>query len=208
MKMIIATDGTYGQNDDDYIANSFYIINWTDERQLYREKITITNTYNGLEQCIRVLVIKQESILDPETGKWLLPSDGSNTTYTCYAAAKKTENEIGEYNERVTYLENIEGEPALDLYAVYATDDKGHNRIESYSGEERDWVDPKDYWYCQSFFSANSGVVVDTTFFPIEPKQKIRYTIVAWIEGSDPDTTNDKLGGKVTMDVKFTTKQA
>jgi len=209
LKAIMQTDGTYGQDDDNYIANSFYLINWTEEEQHYREKITITNSYKGLEDCIRVLVVKQESVLDEATGEWVLPNDEEHTKYIVYAAAKKSENAIGGFDEQVAYLNDEEGNPTLPLYVIHSSADDSYNSYEELTlQKEKDRFSPEDYWYCQSFFAANSGIVVDTEYFPIRPKQKIRYSIVVWIEGTDEDTTNIKLGGKVSMEVKFTTKQA
>ncbi len=38
----------------------------------------------------------------------------------------------------------------------------------------------------------------------LKPNEKDRYTIVIWIEGDDPDCTNDLLGGEIKMKMNFT----
>ena len=58
-------------------------------------------------------------------------------------------------------------------------------------------------WKCTSFYDYNAGVVIDTVYYPLLPKQRVRYAMAIWIEGTDPDTIDEKLGGRVSYTFQF-----
>lgn len=202
---VLKKDGSIEDNSYNCIANSFYLVNVTDEDQRYREKIVITNAYKGLEHCIRVLVIKQPYTYDAANDAWIAP-DASHMTYTCYAAAKEDGSD-----EQVAYLLDEQGEDTLPLYCLRHYYDEDGNQVGAVpyevQGDDRYQTDPQDIWMCSSFLDFNSGVIADTEYYPISPRQKIRYSIVVWIEGTDAQTVNATMDGKVTMSVQFTTQQ-
>ncbi len=104
-------------------------------------------------------------------------------------------------------------EPGLPEYRVYAK--LGSNGEPEYvSGGDHvipDYVtNPNrgdnygEPWLTIPFLSSTS--VVENFYYPMDPGEKIRYTIVVWLEGTDPDCVDDILGGKVTLDIKFVTR--
>lgn len=58
-------------------------------------------------------------------------------------------------------------------------------------------------WKCTSFYDSDSGIVTDTIYYPLLPNQKVRYAMAIWIEGTDPDTLDDKIGGRVSYTFQF-----
>lgn len=58
-------------------------------------------------------------------------------------------------------------------------------------------------WKCKSFYDSDSGIVLDTLYYPILPGHRIRYAMAIWIEGTDPETVDEKLGGRVSYTFQF-----
>lgn len=50
-------------------------------------------------------------------------------------------------------------------------------------------------------FETNNSII--NTIGSLAPGEQIRISITIWVEGNDPDTTNDKLGGTVAMDARL-----
>lgn len=46
-------------------------------------------------------------------------------------------------------------------------------------------------------FETNNSII--NTIGSLAPEEQLRISITVWIEGNDPDTTNDKLGGTVSL---------
>jgi hypothetical protein len=45
--------------------------------------------------------------------------------------------------------------------------------------------------------------VVTNTITDFAPEEYTKYTIMMWVESEDPDCTNDKIGGGITMSISF-----
>lgn len=45
--------------------------------------------------------------------------------------------------------------------------------------------------------------IMTNTVTNFQPEQYTKYTIVIWVESDDPDCTNDKIGGGITMSMSF-----
>lgn len=54
----------------------------------------------------------------------------------------------------------------------------------------------------KAFYSSKIAVLEEREKF--KPNDKDRYTVVVWIEGDDPDCTNDLLGGEVKLHMDIT----
>ena len=54
---------------------------------------------------------------------------------------------------------------------------------------------------CEEFVS--DRLVMQDKIYGFFPEQTIKYTILMWIEGQDPDTTNEILGGQIKIQMKF-----
>ena len=49
----------------------------------------------------------------------------------------------------------------------------------------------------------SGDVIVSNTVTDVEPNEAIKYTIVVWVDGYDNECTNDKIGGSITLSMKF-----
>lgn len=49
----------------------------------------------------------------------------------------------------------------------------------------------------------NKTTVMLETMKDVVPEEIIKYTVVIWLEGNDPDCTDDKIGGEFKVDMKF-----
>lgn len=168
---IIDGEGSLNGEDKNYIACSFYLYNKGDHSVLYYENITLTNVYKGLEDAIRILLIKQVERVDAAGNLYW-----TNPEYKVFA-------KVGANGED----EYVSG---------------GDDVIPEYVKNPNDQSDHED-WKCISFYSADSGIVTDATYYPLGAKQKIKYGMAVWIEGTDPECTDKVLGGKVSYSFKF-----
>ena len=51
-------------------------------------------------------------------------------------------------------------------------------------------------------FESDKFIVTNTTT-DFEPGEYTKYTIIIWVESDDPDCTNDKIGGSITLSMAF-----
>ena len=177
-------DGSYSENAD-YYASSFYLTNLGDHPCEYRELLTIMDTYNSLEDCVRVLVVR-EVLEQDEEGNYhqaSLDEDFSKMEWTCYAKAKK------------------DGTPEQVAYDI-GRDGGSLGVVTNPNFYAEDKVNP---WLSTNFVESSSGVVTDPIYYELAPHARVRYTLVIWIEGTDPDTVDARVGGKLTMRFGFST---
>jgi len=177
-------DGSYSETEN-YYASSFYLTNLGEEPCQYRELLTITDTYNKLEDCIRVLVIR-ETLMQDDEGNYIQLSreeDYSQMHWTCYAKA----NNDGSA-EQVAYDKGRDGG---DIGIV--------------TDPNPDAEDKTSPWMCTNFVNATGGVVTDPVKYELAPHSRVRYTLAIWIEGTDPDTVDARIGGQLTMRFGFST---
>lgn len=177
-------DGSYSEYGDFY-ASSFYLTNLGDNACDYREIITVTDTYNKLEDCIRILLIREELYLDEE-GNYVqasLNDDFSRMRYTCYGKAREDGSA-----EQVAYDNARDG-----------------GILKVVTDPNPDAEDKTSPWLCTNFVLSETGAITSPIYYTLEPQTRVRYTIVVWIEGTDPDTVDERVGSKLTMRFGFST---
>lgn len=177
-------DGSYGM-DDNYYASSFYLTNIGEEPCEYREVLTITDTFNRMEECIRILIIREELVVD-EDGNFVQLSrneDYSRMQWTCYAKAKEDGSA-----EQVAY--------------GFGRDGGTLKTVVDPNVDAEDKVNP---WMCTNFVLSSSGALTEPIYYQLGPKSRARYTLVIWIEGTDADTVDERLGGKISVRFGFST---
>lgn len=77
----------------------------------------------------------------------------------------------------------------------YAADPSQYETITSESGRTYYRLIPHNF---ESFDVVDSGVETG-----VAPMEVHKYTVVIWLEGDDPDCTNDKIGGHAGMEMNF-----
>ena len=200
LKDIYDSNGAYqGEGTKDYfIATSFYLKNSGIDPIGYREMISIERAMRNMDKAIRVLVIKDE---DPTDDKY-----GTITVYAaaqCDAKGKTLTDEVGnsipeEVVPGVAY--NPRSNSLSELY-------KDYEFAEGTLTEDGTWL---------TVPFAGSGYVLNSELFPLNPGEVIKYSIVIWLEGEDPQCVGDSsstvdsergiLGGQVKLAVEFVTQ--
>lgn len=160
-------------SERDYIATAFYLKNQGDEDVFYSENVILTNSYKQLEDTIRILLIKQVEY-QAEDGSYYW----GKPEYKCYA--------------------KVASDGVSDEYVA-----GGDEIIPNYTSNPNLLPEIDEPWKCTSFYDSDNGRVLDKTYYPIKPGQRIRYAMAIWIEGTDPDTKDDKLGGRVSYTFEF-----
>ena len=61
---------------------------------------------------------------------------------------------------------------------------------------------------CTNLISSETGVVTDPVYYQLPPHSRVRYVLAIWIEGTDPDTVDARVGGQLTMRFGFSTLSA
>ncbi|MBO7177686.1 MAG: hypothetical protein J6V69_01140 [Clostridia bacterium] len=62
-------------------------------------------------------------------------------------------------------------------------------------------LEDADYWYCTPFHSQD--YVFYNKGFELGPEQTVKYSLVVWLEGWDPDCVNDIIGGLMKVEFAF-----
>lgn len=164
------------EKGDHFISSSFYIKNISDEPQTYSEKLWIEQVTKNLQDCIRVMLVR---------GYDETKEDFGDCEITVYAKRKKN----GE-PEEVVKLKNESYGPI-----VITKDKDGRPAI---THKE---IPNSGNWMTEPFKS--DTVVFCNDNLPLAPNQTVKYSVVFWIEGWDPECTNDKIGGTIQMKFGF-----
>ncbi len=107
---------------------------------------------------------------------------------------KNTGSEDFEFTQLVTLTENnkdaVKAIRIMTFYdgnrVIYAAPDKNGN---------------KETYACDETFTGDVNIISKNATLTVG--QKVRYTIVIWFEGNDPECVNDILGGTVKLDLSF-----
>ena len=197
LKDIYESNGAYqGEGTKEYfIATSFFLKNTGNDSVGYREMISIERAMRNMDKAIRVLVIKDDNLEDDNYG-----------TVTVYAAPQ--------CDERGKYLLDDEG--YLIPEEVVPHKNYKPQSIELFNNYTfADGTLAEDgVWMAVPF--EGGGYVLNSERFPLEPGQVMKYTIVIWLEGEDPQCVGDSgstvdsergiLGGQVKLAVEFVTQ--
>ena len=94
--------------------------------------------------------------------------------------------------------------PGEAEWVAYGTDPEGvwNEDFVAYHPDDKGRTSP---WLTTPFLDPDNGEVDNQTYYPIRPGDVYKYTIVLWIEGTDPDTKNSVAGGRMGLTIVFTT---
>lgn len=151
---IEAAEGTFGDSSMvNYIAATFYLKNVSKEDHIYRESILIDEVTKGMDEAIRIMVIR----------------DGVKTVY-----AKRTK----------------EGEIEEVVPGMMFTYDGGQT-----TKQEEVWM--TEPFSSDKYAFYNSGL-------PLKSGQQVKYSLLIWLEGWDPECIDPILGGTLRLEMQFT----
>ena len=199
LPQMIATDGTFGERGSEvyYIASTFYLKNAGSTDVRYNETITLERAMRNMDKAIRIILVKDTDIEDDKPGE-----------IVAYAAYASDANGVTLYDAN--------GAPIRE--AVVPDIEGGYDprKISYYNGltfDENDF-DENGNWLAKPF--VGDGYVHKSNYYPISPGQKIKYTVLIWLEGQDPQCVGDNdslidaergiLGGQVKLSVEFGTE--
>ena len=191
LEEIYGTNGAYnGEGSKEYfIATSFYLKNTSTEAISYREIITLGRTMKGMEKAIRVMVIKD---IDP-------PDDEDHGQISVYAAPQSdahgktiTDDEGNAVREEVV----PPGGALLEYKPQHMLD------YQNFSFDPEDFTEG-GVWLAKPFLG--NGYVMNSELYPLEVGQIVKYTVIIWLEGQDPQCVDAILGGQVKLSVEFST---
>lgn len=170
-----AIDGSH--NGTDYFAHTFYIAK--------RGEGTVDYKFT--------LSINSES-LKCSTAAWvLLYCDGKPTLY----AKANTETGETEFMPAKDATDNIGRPLAYDKDELFFLEDLPEDQYEEVKGE-------KDYGYRLKPYSFKSESVITSQIVKDVKEDEVhKYTVVIWLEGDDPDCTNDLIGAHIGMQMDF-----
>ncbi|HAE88313.1 MAG TPA: hypothetical protein DCG79_00395 [Clostridiales bacterium] len=191
LEEIYATNGAYdGEGSKEYfIATSFYLKNTSNEPISYREIITLGRTMKGMEKAIRVMVIKD---IEP-------PDDEDHGVVSVYAAPQSDN-----HGKTVT---DENGDPVREEVvppggAMLAYKPQPMLDYKNFSFDPNDF-DEEGVWLAKPFLG--NGYVMNSELYPLEVGQIVKYTVIIWLEGQDPQCVDAILGGQVKLSVEFST---
>ena len=197
---------------------------------MYNRYGRYTVTINKFDNLNYSIALTENMIEDPETGKLIPAKSVARLNSKASEEIRDMDGETlpGDIDERngehngdnyiaYTYYLVNNGEKVLtyeyNLYIVNATKnvDKGV-RVRLYSGPEGEERECVDYARVKTegggpepgttaFMSDTTIVKKSVTGF--RPGDYTKFTIVIWVEGNDPDTTDDIIGGQFKVDMKI-----
>lgn len=179
-KNVMDVDGKH--NGKNYVAYTFYLKNETGDTQDYRYELTLRSRAKNVE-----------------TATWImLFYNGKQKTY-----AQK--NQKG-YTERLYRRWDIP-------FVNYAVDPKGIVSVIEDDKKAYLTKELAEYYGYQSAVGLkemntypwmNQDVVCSEKREKIKDHEVDKYTVVIWLEGDDPDCTDDLFGGHVEFNMNFT----
>lgn len=196
-------------NRENLIAATFYLVNKTDEQRSYIEYINVKEATQGVEQAIRIMIVK--TTYNP---------DGSvkNRLVDVYAAPHSHDENGNPIPELVVPLAEYNNEIRSDYYAGAKIRQTQATYEENGKTVTRELVDENatqmQAWYTTPFASQDIVIRNDITTVPEERRSdyivppmgeggKVKISLFIWLEGNDKDCINDVLGGTMRLDLSF-----
>ena len=197
IKDIYESNGPYkGEGTQDFfIATSFYLKNSGTGAVGYREMISIERAMRNMDKAIRVLVIKDSDLTDENYG--------TISVYSAPQTDQRGKNLLDEGGnvipEEVVPGKNYKPQ-TIDVFNGFTF--------------EEGTIAEDGVWLAKPF--QGGGYVLNSELFPLNPGEIIKYTIIIWLEGEDPQCIGDAsstvdsergiLGGQVKLAVEFVTQ--
>ena len=173
-------DGSH--NGERYFAYTFYIRNDGASTVGFDYQVVINSESKKLSEAIWVMLF-----LDGEMTFYAHADDEGRSEVIPNAQV------VAEAAERGRYT----GFRTCPFYENAKYPDEQYKKLET----EEELLAPLYYYYPLPFES--DYVVTSGTISDVEPQEVHKYTVVIWIEGNDPDCTNELIGGHLGMEISF-----
>lgn len=111
---------------------------------------------------------------------------------------KNTGTETLDYNERLTLMDNDLDAVKAVRFALYRDGERTIYASPAANGQKEDFA-------CDEAFTGDINLI-DKDQTGLTPGQIVRYTVVVWFEGNDPECVNNILGGSAGFTLGFKVK--
>ena len=173
-------DGSH--NGERYFAYTFYIRNDGASTVGFDYQVAINSESKELSEAIWVMLF-----IDGEMTFHAHADDDGKSEVIPNAQV------VAEAAERGRYT----GFRTCPFYENAKYPDEQYKKLET----EEELPAPLYYYYPLPFES--DYVITSGTMPDVEPQEVHKYTVVIWIEGNDPDCTNELIGGHLGMEISF-----
>lgn len=166
-------DDGEGQHNGDYFAFTFFLRNEGDSTVDYIWQLELNDESKQLSDSAWVMVFEDGGM------RFYAEANELDSGEECLPA--RGDDSRGYINLPLTE-KALDPEQQYELIAQRG--DLGYYRVIPYPFESEELV--------------TTGLQTE-----VKPWDVHRYTVVIWVEGDDPDTTNDKIGGHLGLDMQF-----
>lgn len=168
-----------GQN---YFAYSFYISNDGNSTSSYRYELYFSNKTGGIEKAIWIMLLKSDVSYDGEISAPLM-------SFYAKPNEETGENEVLPDDHRYFKADS----EFLNYYMDMAEDPE-----QIQAGDEAQ----TKFRYVSKPFK-DDKIITEGEKIDVRPGEKQKYTVVMWIEGNDPDCTNELIGTSCGVTMQF-----
>lgn len=132
-------------------------------------------------------------------------TDGSyNDPYFKYLAYTFYVKNFGNESTDLSYYLQITSakknvDKTIRVMVISEVDGVSTERI--YMAKDESEAEYEDIPDCLEF--VNEKMIMEDKVYGFFPEQMIKFSVIIWIEGQDPDTTSDILGGQIKIQMKF-----
>ena len=164
---------------EDYFSYTFYIRNEGDQIVGYDYTILINSESKGMSTATWVMMIRDGSMTIYAKGK----ADGTSEILPDYGTRSESGKLLGFREDKLQFM-HLAAYPEQFIYIP-----------ESLSGAPFYRVAPIPF--------ASDEIVATGREINVVPGEMHKYTIVLWLEGDDPDCTDDLIGGHLGLEMNF-----
>lgn len=169
-------------NGDNYIAYSFYIINGGTEEVSYKYSINITSLNKSVDKAMWLMFYRGDK-LDIYAKERADTTPERQYSFKDYKISKDLGKQSGDYIQNINFAHkaNLTNQ---DIAALGLTNINGLKELAA-----------KPF--------VGNRIIASGTEDKIKPDDKRGYTVVAWLEGEDPDCVDEIRGGTIGFDIRY-----
>lgn len=165
-----------GSNNKKYFAYTFYIRNGGEQATGYNWQLNLNAQTNNVSEATWIMIFENDQM-------------------TFYAKA----GDDGQSEMLPAANDNTRGYEWAPLRDRAKDPDAQYEIVKNPHGEGH-----PDMWRVKPIPFVSDTVLIQGTYPSLEPAQTTKYTVVIWLEGDDPDCTDELIGGYMGLDLRIT----
>lgn len=179
-KDVMNVDGKH--NGDNYVAYTFYLKNKTGQTRDYNYELYLQSASNNAEEATWIMVF--------QNGKQRIFAKENKGGYA-ECLYRKWELPFMEYAADPDYMQSV----VTDAAKAHVTEEMA---------EYHEFTQIEGLYQLQTVPWEKDSRICSGSRKDIKDNEVDKYTVVIWLEGDDPDCTDDILGGHVELNMRFT----